>query len=49
MTCLSRTVIGMIQKPQRQQLVVTLPGKPKAVVENLTILVKVMKHALSQC
>ena len=48
MTSMSRTVIGMIKKENRQVLVITLPGKPKAIVENLQILMSkgVLKHAI---
>ena len=51
MTCLSRTVIGTIYKGDKQVMVITLPGKPKAIVENLTILLtkNVLKHAIQQC
>jgi len=51
MTCLSRTVIGTVRKEHKQVMVITLPGKPKAIVENLTILLSknVLKHALQQC
>ena len=43
MACLSRSVIGVIEQagksgPRRSAMVVTLPGKPKAVHENFTIL-----------
>ena len=38
MTCLSRTVIGTVTRGDKQIMIITLPGKPKAIVENLTIL-----------
>jgi molybdopterin biosynthesis enzyme MoaB len=43
--CLSRGVIGMRGK----QMIVNLPGKPKAVKENIDILMKnnVLIHALT--
>ena len=49
MTCLARTVIGVIQNDKHSCLLVTLPGKPKAVQENLTILTSkgVLQHALA--
>lgn len=50
MSCLSRTVIGTILKPSgNHALVVTLPGKPKAIQENLQILFSdgIMKHAVA--
>lgn len=49
LTCLARTVIGMIKSNNRQILIITLPGKPKAVKENLNILMSkgVLKHALA--
>ena len=45
MACLSRSVIGMLADGT---MVVTLPGKPKAVKENFTILMRnrVLLHAL---
>ena len=45
MACLSRSVIGMLAD---ETMVVTLPGKPKAVKENFTILMRnrVLLHAL---
>ena len=50
MACLSRSVIGMVPIPSTNEeaLVVTLPGKPKAVKENFTILMKnrVLVHVL---
>jgi molybdenum cofactor synthesis domain-containing protein len=47
MACLSRTVIGTIG--ESSVMVVTLPGKPKAIHENLSILFEngVLAHALS--
>lgn len=51
MACLSRSVIGMIpSKGDSEALVVTLPGKPKAVKENFGILIenRVLVHALNQ-
>ncbi len=50
MSCLARTVIGMIRKADGSQtLVVTLPGKPKAIFENLEILLRhgVLAHAVA--
>ena len=46
MACLSRSVIGMLDGV----LIVTLPGKPKAVKENFSILMKnrVLLHAMRQ-
>ena len=52
MACLARTVIGMISVDQSKQvMVITLPGKPKAIRENLQILTEkgILKHALAQC
>ena len=48
MACLSRTVIGMISKKDKQVMIVSLPGKPKAIEENLGILMgkNVLKHAI---
>ena len=56
MACLSRSVIGMISEGDQmnddnhEALIVTLPGKPKAVKENFGILMKgrVLVHALHQ-
>ena len=51
MACLSRSVIGMAKDPLGNfKMIVTLPGKPKAVQENFTILNNkgILKHALSQ-
>jgi molybdopterin biosynthesis enzyme MoaB len=44
--CLSRGIIGMRQKT----LIINLPGKPKAVKENMEILMNknVLTHALGQ-
>jgi molybdopterin biosynthesis enzyme MoaB len=48
MTCLSRTLIGMMSKGDKQVMVITLPGKPKAISENMGILMSknVLKHAI---
>lgn len=50
MACLSRSVIGITTKEDRQLMLVCLPGKPKAVRENFEILTKkgVLQHALAQ-
>ena len=40
MACLSRSVIGMIANDDKEVLVITLPGKPKAVKENFEILMR---------
>ena len=53
MACLSRSVIGMVPctgGQGGQALVVTLPGKPKAVKENFEILIRnrVLLHCLHQ-
>ena len=52
MACLSRSVIGiMIEETQQKQiLIVTLPGKPKAIKENWEILTRnrLINHALAQ-
>lgn len=50
MACLSRSVIGMVPCKGGQggeALVVTLPGKPKAVKENFEILMR--KRVLLHC
>jgi len=51
LACLSRAIIGIIDDNQAKHstMVVNLPGKPKAVTENMTILMKhgILKHALS--
>lgn len=39
LACLSRSVIGIVNRPDgNQAMVVCLPGKPKAVKENFEIL-----------
>ena len=51
MACLARTVIGMVKTGARRQcMVVTLPGKPKAIAENMEILggKGILSHALAQ-
>lgn len=50
MACLSRAVIGTIHSGNRDVILVTLPGKPKAVIENMDILMRngVLKHAVKQ-
>lgn len=52
MACLSRSVIGMVPTGENdsEALLVTLPGKPKAVKENFSILIqkRVLLHALHQ-
>jgi len=41
MACLSRCFIGMVKSAdEAETLVVTLPGKPKAVKENFGILTR---------
>ena len=40
MACLSRSAIGIIETETNSAMVVTLPGKPKAVHENFGILVQ---------
>jgi len=50
MACLARSVIGMIRKADGSQCtIVTLPGKPKAIFENLEILMRngVLAHAVA--
>ena len=49
MACLSRSAIGIIETETNSAMVVTLPGKPKAVHENFGILVqnRVLQHALA--
>ena len=52
LACLSRSVIGMVSNEDEagnETMVITLPGKPKAVKENFTILMKnrVLAHALA--
>lgn len=42
MACLSRAVTGI----RGETLIITLPGKPKAVVENLEFIEPVLEHAL---
>ena len=50
MACLSRSVIGVIESKSKSVMVVTLPGKPKAVHENFGCLVqnRILTHALAQ-
>ena len=50
MACLSRSVIGVIESQGKSAMVVTLPGKPKAVHENFDILTqkRVLQHAIAQ-
>ena len=42
MACLSRPVAGI----RGETLIITLPGKPKAVSENMESIQKVLEHAL---
>ena len=52
MTCLSRTCIAIFANDRNSQtIVVTLPGKPKAVKEDLDILTgqRVLQFAMTQC
>lgn len=51
MACLSRSEIGMVPTIDgAEALVITLPGKPKAVKENFGVLMqnRVLLHALNQ-
>lgn len=50
MACLSRSVIGVIETKGKSTMVVTLPGKPKAVHENFSCLVqnRILTHAIAQ-
>ena len=50
MACLSRAVIGVIEAKTKSCMVVTLPGKPKAVHENFACLIqnRILTHALAQ-
>ena len=50
MACLSRSVIGIIETEAKCAMIVTLPGKPKAVHENFGILTqnRVIQHAIAQ-
>jgi len=41
---ISRAVVGM----RRQSLIINLPGSPKAVKENLSVLLPALSHALSK-
>lgn len=50
LACLSRSVIGIVNRPDgNQAMVVCLPGKPKAVKENFEILTtkSILLHALA--
>ena len=50
LACLSRSVIGVsINESGDHVLIVTLPGKPKAVHENMSILIRnrILMHTLA--